>query len=184
MVNHIHNPETESTLCREYNGEYALEVSTWEWPNEGWADYRESAVSCPDCLMDAADLWAPPGAITAHDPVETRMTSATGGQKGAKLARYDLLPAEALREVAELYGIGAGKYEDRNWERGYDWSLSFAALNRHLWQFWAGEDLDAETGKAHMASVVFHALALLQYMEQHRAYDDRPTSSDAPSDDE
>jgi hypothetical protein len=104
---------------------------------------------------------------------EVTVTSATGGQKGKKLARYDLLPAGALRQVAELYGRGAEKYDDNNWRKGYDWSLSFAALNRHLWQFWEGEEYDSETGCAHMASVAFHALALLTFMDEQRGYDDR-----------
>jgi hypothetical protein len=108
---------------------------------------------------------------------ETRVTSSTGGQKGQKLARFDLIPKSPLWQVAELYGVGARKYADRNWERGYNWSLSFAALNRHLWQFWAGEDNDAETGLPHLASVVFHAFALMEYATTHPEFDDRPVSS-------
>lgn len=105
---------------------------------------------------------------------EVRVTSSTGGEKGTKLARYDLLPPEALKAVAELYGRGAEKYEAHNWRKGYDWSLSFAAMQRHAWQFWNGEDYDGETGAPHMASVAFHALALITFMEEQRDYDDRP----------
>lgn len=105
---------------------------------------------------------------------EVRITSSTGGQKGSKQARYDLIPAGPLRLVAELYGKGAEKYDDRNWELGYDWNLSFAALQRHAWQFWNGEDLDQETGKPHLASVIFHAMALLEFMETHPEFDNRP----------
>lgn len=105
---------------------------------------------------------------------EVRMTSTTGGEKGSKMARYDLLPPEALQAVAELYGKGAEKYAAHNWRRGYDWSLSFAALQRHAWQFWNGEDFDSETGAPHMASVAFHALALITFMTEQAAFDDRP----------
>lgn len=105
---------------------------------------------------------------------EVTVVSSTGGMKGSKLARYDLIPAGPLKRVAELYGKGAEKYADRNWELGYDWNLSFAALNRHLWQFWNGEDYDSETGAPHLASVVFHALALLEFMETHPEFDNRP----------
>lgn len=109
---------------------------------------------------------------------ETRVTNpTTGGEKGSKLARYDLLPAEPLRQVAEHYGRGAAKYADRNWERGYDWSLSFAALQRHAWQFWGGEDLDPETRSHHMAAVVFHALALMEFSATHPELDDRPKAA-------
>lgn len=104
--------------------------------------------------------------------------STTGGEKGVKLARFDLLPAGPLRQVAEHYGKGAEKYAARNWERGYEWSKSYAALMRHAWQFWAGEDIDAETGSHHMAAVVFHALALLQFADTHPDFDDRPALVD------
>lgn len=104
---------------------------------------------------------------------EVRITSSTGGQKGSKLARYDLIPARPLKHLAELYGFGATKYEDDNWRKGYSWSLSFAALNRHLWQFWAGEDIDEETGKPHLASVAWHAFTLMEFMESHPEYDSR-----------
>ena len=38
------------------------------------------------------------------------------------------------------FGAGGQKYEDRNWEKGYNWSLSFAAMQRHLALWWNGED--------------------------------------------
>jgi hypothetical protein len=105
---------------------------------------------------------------------EIRMVSSTGAEKGSKLARFDLIPAEPLRILAEHYGRGSLKYADRNWEAGYDWSLSFAALNRHLWAFWGGEDIDPETGSPHMAAVAWHAFTLLEYMRTHPEFDNRP----------
>lgn len=106
---------------------------------------------------------------------ETRVVNdVTGGAKGKKLARYDLLPPDALRQVAEHFGKGAEKYEDRNWERGYDYSLSFAALQRHAWQYWGGEDIDPETGTHHLCAVIFHALAQLTWLQTHPELDDRP----------
>jgi len=115
----------------------------------------------------------PPSQQTWNE--EIRVTNEkTGGQKGSKLARYDLLPAGPLKQVAEHYGRGANKYSDRNWELGYDWNLSFAAMQRHAWQFWNGEDIDEETGGPHLAAVVFHAFALLEFMNTHPELDNRP----------
>jgi len=109
---------------------------------------------------------------------EVRMTSETGGQKGQKLARFDLIPAGPLNRLAEHYGYGAFKYEDRNWERGYNWSLNFAALNRHLWAWWRGEDVDpdSEHGTLHLTAVAWHAFALLEFMETKPEFDDRPST--------
>jgi hypothetical protein len=106
---------------------------------------------------------------------EVRVTDPeTGGEKGTKLARFDLIPAGPLLQLAEHYGIGARKYADRNWERGYAWSLSFAALQRHAWAFWNGEDNDPETQSHHMAAVAFHAFALMQFGDTDTGTDDRP----------
>lgn len=104
----------------------------------------------------------------------------TGGAKGSKLARYDLIPPAALFQLAEHYGIGEAKYPSEgdppkaNWTRGYRWSLSFAAMMRHAWAFWDGEDIDAETGSPHLVACAWHAFALLTFMESHPELDDRP----------
>ena len=110
-------------------------------------------------------------------PAEVRITSSTGGAKGSKPARFDLIPTRPWWAVAELFGYGTRKYEDRNWERGYDWSLSYAALQRHANLFWSREDDDPETGLPHLAAVVFHALALMEYARTHPEFDDRPEGS-------
>ncbi|AXH46895.1 DUF5664 domain-containing protein [Mycobacterium phage Aminay] len=109
---------------------------------------------------------------------ETMNVSTTGGQKAGNLERYDLIPAEPLRRLAEHYGRGALKYADDNWRKGYDWRLSFAALNRHLWQFWAGEDIDAETGTPHIIAVAWHAFTLAEFAEIHPEFDTRLTTLD------
>jgi hypothetical protein len=132
---------------------------------------------------------------------ETRLTSSTGGQKGAKLQRFDLIPIGPLTELAEHFGVGAAKYADHNYRRGYPWSLSYSALSRHLTQFWAGFDYDVcsndpegckhtdmdgnpfvavredacfnHTGSHHMTAAAWHAFALLTFKDEHPEFDDR-----------
>ena len=111
---------------------------------------------------------------------EVRIKSETGGEKGQKLARFDLIPPDALWELATLYGVGAEKYAERNWEHGYSWSLSYAAMQRHAHQFWMGEDVDQETQMPHMASVAWHAFAMLHFLgnpDEYQEYDDRPATT-------
>ena len=120
--------------------------------------------------------------IVAVDGTEVRVTSVTGGQKGAKLARYDLMPVDALRELAEHYGKGEKKYPTEagipNFRKGYDISLSYAALQRHANQFWGGEDIDTETGSNHMIAAAWHALYIVQAMHDYGdRFDDRLTTS-------
>lgn len=118
---------------------------------------------------------AMPGQIISlpHQDSEVRIVDpATGGAKGQKLARFDLIPQDALFEVAKVYGVGSKKYEDRNWERGYAWGLSYGALQRHLSLDMQGEDMDPE-GFYHLAAVAWHALALLAFRLRNVGTDDR-----------
>lgn len=108
---------------------------------------------------------------------EVRTISETGGEKGVKPERFDLLPVEALEVMARLYGFGAEKYAAHNWRKGYEWSKSYASLQRHANAFWRGEDIDAETGLPHLAGVAFHAFTLMVFMEEQPGYDDRFSST-------
>jgi hypothetical protein len=104
---------------------------------------------------------------------ETVVTSASGGQKGIKPERYELLPWESLEEVARVYHYGASKYAANNWRKGYEWSLSFGALLRHVALFMMGYDVDKETGLCHMAHAAFHCLTLISFWKTKNGVDDR-----------
>jgi hypothetical protein len=102
----------------------------------------------------------------------------TGAAKGVKLARFDLVPMDALIELAEHYGRGEAKYPSDpdgtpNWSKGYAWSKSTQAAMRHLAQFIGGEDLDAETSTKHVIAVAWHMFALAHYMNTQTGTDDR-----------
>jgi hypothetical protein len=73
---------------------------------------------------------------------ETRTTSSTGGQKGVKIERFDLIPVGPLTALAAHFGRGALKYDDNQWRKGYEWSKSYQAKQRHDNLFWAGFDYD------------------------------------------
>lgn len=111
---------------------------------------------------------------------EVRVTSETGGQKGKKLAQVGALDPQALLEVARVAGFGADKYERYNFLRGYEWSLSFDALCRHLFAWWSGEDKDPESSLSHMAHVGWHALALIAFEQRQVGTDNRPGHRDEP----
>lgn len=124
-------------------------------------------------------------AVSPNGSGEVRLTSPTGGRKGSKPERFDLIPAAPLTALARHYGVGAQKYTERdesgdvvhdgadNWRLGYDWRLSFAACQRHLWQFWSGEDIDAETGSSHLIAAIWHLFAITEFTETHPEYDTR-----------
>lgn len=89
----------------------------------------------------------------------------TGGVKGSKPARFDMIPPKFLWELAEHYGRGQIKYPSDenglpNWQRGYSWRLSYAAMQRHIHLWATGESYDQETGSHHLIAAAWHAAAL------------------------
>lgn len=101
----------------------------------------------------------------------------SGGEKGSKIQRFDLIPPEFTWALAKLYGEGAKKYAERNWERGYVWGLSLAALHRHLNQWQRGETHDPETGAHHLMSVAWHVATLHHFEMFKKGTDDVHTQN-------
>ncbi|MFA5161170.1 MAG: dATP/dGTP diphosphohydrolase domain-containing protein [Elusimicrobiales bacterium] len=102
--------------------------------------------------------------------------SRTQGHKAdAGKPRLELLPGDALAEVAKVLTLGAKKYGDRNWERGIAYSRVFGAHQRHALSWFARETRDPETGLSHIAHCAANALFLLSYeLRNRRELDDRP----------
>ena len=100
----------------------------------------------------------------------------TGGAKGQKDAQISPLDPRALLRVAEVAGYGAKKYDRVNYLKGFAWHLSFDAMQRHLLEFWAGENIDPESHLPHLAHAAWHCLALLAFLEKGLGTDDRYTS--------
>jgi hypothetical protein len=104
---------------------------------------------------------------------EIRVTSETGGQKGTKLAQVGSMDVMPLLELGKVAGFGARKYEAYNYLKGYPWSLSWNALQRHLIAFWMGEDTDPESGLPHLAHAMWHCSAMLSFSKRGLGTDDR-----------
>lgn len=106
---------------------------------------------------------------------EVRTTSRTGGEKGVKPQRLSLLPTQALWTISEVYGFGEKKYAAHNWRRGYEWSKSYDALQRHLSAWWERDEFDEESGLSHLAHAGFHLFALIIFRNNPRyaEFDDR-----------
>lgn len=110
-----------------------------------------------------------------HDTEETLIVDeTTGGMKGQKNVRLHAIPVEALWELGKAYAYGEDKYADYNFRKGYKWSLSYDAMQRHQWLFWNRQDYDQESGIHHLAHSLWHNLTLLFFALTGRGTDDRP----------
>lgn len=110
---------------------------------------------------------------------ETRRRMVEGNKYDAGKLPWDLLPPRALELVVEVLQFGAKKYGPYNWRKGIRYSRLFAAVQRHLWAFWQGENLDPETKISHLAHAACGILFMLQMradfakLGEPREFDDR-----------
>jgi hypothetical protein len=82
---------------------------------------------------------------------------------GGKL-EYGLLPPFALEETVKVLTFGAQKYERDNWQKVPDSKRRyFDALQRHVWSWKQGEQIDPESGIHHLA----HAMCCLMFLYEH-----------------
>lgn len=87
--------------------------------------------------------------------------------------RLDLLSIPAMEGVAKILGMGAKKYGERNWQKGLKYSRVFAALLRHLFAWWNGEELDNESQLNHIHHVACNIMFLQHFVETKTGIDDR-----------
>jgi len=82
---------------------------------------------------------------------------------GGKL-EYGLLPPLALEETVKVLTFGAQKYERDNWQKVPDAKRRyFDALQRHVWAWKKGEQIDPESGIHHLA----HTMCCLMFLYEH-----------------
>ena len=115
-------------------------------------------------------------------PVDKSKALAAGGARFDQgKTRVDLIPAEVLLRLGEIYRMGAEKYDASNWRKGMKWSKVYGPLLRHLFKFWIGKERhDPESGMPHIDHVVWNAVALALYSErpEYAQFDDRQDKRD------
>ena len=77
--------------------------------------------------------------------------------------RYDLLPPEAIREIAQHFEAGAIKYDARNWERGIPLSRFLSSGLRHAFAVLEGRD-----DENHAAAASWNLLCFIATRERIR----------------
>lgn len=98
----------------------------------------------------------------------------TGIKFDGEKHRTDLIPVLPLIGLAELYRVGALKYDDRDWEKGMAFTQVYGAALRHLFAWWNGEEYDPENGQHHLDAATFNIFALREYLLRNKGEDDRP----------
>ena len=119
--------------------------------------------------MSSYNKIDPVGAMELEKELESQRENMNrilqAGRKfdGGKL-EYGLLPPLALEETVKVLTFGAQKYERDNWQRVPDSKRRyFDALQRHVWAWKQGEQIDQESGLPHLA----HAMCCLMFLYEH-----------------
>jgi hypothetical protein len=177
------NPKTDKAHPLAYYMQFDLPAvcgSDAVWLLDGWEDsdgarlevYTAHYLGIPVLKYPDGDLvkTIPPKAgqpiIDYGEKIRYRDED-TGYEKETSVYRFDLIPPDALAELARVYGTGEQKYpsgpEGPNWMQGGPWWASIAALERHLASFKAGQDIDPTDHTYELAKVAWHSFALLTY---------------------
>lgn len=85
----------------------------------------------------------------------------------------DLLPYDALVEVAKVLQFGESKYSAGNWAKGIEYRRLISAAYRHLGAYNSGEDYDEESGLLHTAHLACCVLFLISMSKRHPNLDNR-----------
>lgn len=87
-----------------------------------------------------------------------------GIKHDADKPRMDLLPFDALEEVAKVLTFGAKKYTENGWQKVENADARYrAAMLRHYCADQSGDKYDKESGLLHAAHMATNALFVLWY---------------------
>ena len=91
------------------------------------------------------------------------MATAEGVKHDEDKPKFSLMKPDALMEMVAVLTYGAKKYSPDNWKHLENAKQRyFDAANRHLWQWYGGEERDPESGLHHLA----HAMSSLMFLIQ------------------
>jgi hypothetical protein len=84
-----------------------------------------------------------------------------------------LIPYAALRAEAEAFMVGEKKYGRYNYCKGHKASQLMAALLRHAFAWFEGEECDPVDGQPHLGSIRACTAMILRQQELGTLQDDR-----------
>jgi hypothetical protein len=147
-----------------------------------YGDYPVDAEPCGGCTansMNGKDMYSKWVAVDVFKNIDNKHGEAmvqrvihptTGIKYDNDKPQWSLLPFKALKEVVDVLTYGAKKYAPDNWKKVPNAKQRYIDAGfRHFTAYAAGEKLDPETGKSHLA----HALCCLLYLLAFEIGEDR-----------
>lgn len=93
----------------------------------------------------------------------------SGAVRDEDKPRYDLIPHEGLRRLAQRYTMGAAKYGEWNWEKGLTdpefLKQAKCHMVAHMWEYFAaGNEADDN-----LAAIAWGCMTLMEAEKRHEA---------------
>lgn len=86
----------------------------------------------------------------------------SGAKRSSKALRFDLIPAEGLRRLAQRYTMGAEKYGEWNWQKGLQDPEYIAQFKAHLFAHVVDYLEHACAEDDNLAAIAWGAFALME----------------------
>lgn len=97
---------------------------------------------------------------------------------GVRKPSPQFVPPIAIIEESVVMALGGQKYGPFNWnDSSVDASTYYSAAMRHLMSWYAGEDVDPESGASHLAHVRACMGILIDAKATGKLIDDRPKTA-------
>ena len=129
---------------------------------------------CEDCThFDTTGGGTTCISCTMYSKWEQKPVQDQGSHFDEGKPRVDLIPPVAMLGMGKVFGFGAGKYGDRNWEKGVKNSKLLGSTLRHLIYHMAGETNDPESSLLHLEHAATDIAMLLDNMAHRPEMDDR-----------
>lgn len=115
------------------------------------------------------------------DPAPPVLNTNIGLHLDEGKSQVDGIDPQFMLAVGEILEYGARKYAKYNWTKGIDYSRIYGSLVRHMLRWYAGEDIDPESGKPHLWHAACNLAFLISYTarEGYEDFDDRPWRKEA-----
>ena len=168
------NKTDEITKHRDH---YTTELTLAEYIARGKLDAAQTVakVEAEERQRLREEEYGPQPMISSGAPKAKQADQLVSIKNDAGKPRYDLLPVAPMREMAEVLEFGSRKYDSNNWRSANPVALSrhYAAVQRHLNQWWSGEDIDPESGMRHLAHAATTLMFIMELSKSHPEVDDR-----------
>ena len=122
-----------------------------------------------ECMIPELPYWEPVGMVKA-----VKRGADTAQKFDQAKIPLDLVPPDALLEVAKGMQYGAKKYGRFNYRKpGFSHHRLCAAALRHINAHVRNEDIDSESGNSHLSHATAALMMLIQNIHDGNIEDDR-----------